>query len=866
MALQMAPDTEALNARVASATTYLDLLPDTGQQYLGLYDDERPQDSRAAALRNHLMVRRNYSALTSGDGACAGCGEKTVLHVIASLTEAYMRPTYHRHADRLEAKATELEHHGVARLEALAARDLKQHELFRKTVAHAVMNLGGENDADTASRMRTHELDDAALIGALTAVMRQEASNRRDVQAIDGRLENGMSVMAMGANTGCNTVYGSTPPNNPHPYPWMNSLFQDGTTISWMLSENFIENHGRRAVIPERLTDALLSDADTVLTEETYFDFTHFSDALMTDDEILEMPKVWCVGGDGGLGDIGFQNLSKVILQNRPNLSVVMLDTQVYSNTGGQNSDSTPMPGGGDMNALGAATQGKLIEKKGVAEILTAGHGSPFVAQISMADEPRFFEAILDGLEYRGTSFFQSFTTCQPEHGVGDNMSTVQATLIRDSRGMPQFVFDPSGGRDVRRGLQPEGQPQPGPGLEGLSPARREAQALVHGGALGRDGGALPPAPHQDLGRAGQGPGPARPPHALPLAERRTRAALPGRTPPGLRAGLRCPTSQMPDGRFLSVSRQLVLFCVERRKAWRMLQSKAGVTNKDYPAHRALLAKLAAGELTRDHVWARGRELLESGGGRPQRLTKLNRFRALARLWVEAADEPRDRDERTATPRAHPLRPRHGARGPGGRRRRRGRGAGDLARGAQLGTVPARTLAFLARLGGPPPGFGHPPPGGDPAPTRDRARRTAPGGDLPHRARRARGGRSRAGPGAVDTGRAVPRGAAAALLRRSAAAQDRRASRAAGRDGPHANQARAEAGARADDPATRRRRADLGRRARALGLAASSDLRDGGDRRDRAGLVGAGGRARHRGRPRHHPALGARGGGTGIGQ
>ena len=42
--------------------------------------------------------------------------------------------------------------------------------------------------------------------------------------------------MMMGASTGCNTVYGSTPPSNPHPYPWMNSLFQDGATISWLLA------------------------------------------------------------------------------------------------------------------------------------------------------------------------------------------------------------------------------------------------------------------------------------------------------------------------------------------------------------------------------------------------------------------------------------------------------------------------------------------------------------------------------------------------------------------------------------------------------------------------------------------------------
>jgi pyruvate/2-oxoacid:ferredoxin oxidoreductase beta subunit len=144
-----------------------------------------------------------------------------------------------------------------------------------------------------------------------------------------------------------------------------------------------------------------------VISAREYYEFTHFTDALMTDQEIVELPKVWVVGGDGGMGDIGYQNMSKVILQNRPNVKALMLDTQVYSNTGGQNSDSTPMLGGGDMNTFGAATQGKNNEKKTVAETFLAGHGSPFVAQVSMANAPKLYRAILDGLEYRGTMFLQ---------------------------------------------------------------------------------------------------------------------------------------------------------------------------------------------------------------------------------------------------------------------------------------------------------------------------------------------------------------------------------------------------------------------------------------------------------------------------
>jgi pyruvate-ferredoxin/flavodoxin oxidoreductase len=296
-------------------------------------------------------------------------------------------------------------------------------------------------------------------------VLRQDAFNHKELQAIDGRRANGMSVMMMGASTGCNTVYGSTPPSNPHPYPWMNSLFQDGATISWLMAESVIVNHARRSVVPERLADALLDRTENVATEADYFTLTHLDDALMTEQEIRELPKVWVIGGDGALGDIGFQNVSKVILQNRPNVKMLMLDTQVYSNTGGQNSDSSTMLGGYDMNQFGVASQGKLIEKKNVAEAFTSGHGSPFVAQVSMANAAKLYKAMLDGLEYRGTAFFQAYTTCQPEHGVGDNMSADQAKLVRDARGMPEFVFNPRRGETSQEAFDLKGNPSHRPRL-----------------------------------------------------------------------------------------------------------------------------------------------------------------------------------------------------------------------------------------------------------------------------------------------------------------------------------------------------------------------------------------------------------------
>ena len=223
----------------------------------------------------------------------------------------------------------------------------------------------------------------------------------------------------------------------------------------------------------------------------------------MTDQEIVELPKVWVVGGDGGMGDIGYQNMSKVILQNRPNVKALMLDTQVYSNTGGQNSDSTPMLGGNDMNVFGTATQGKNTEKKTVAETFLAGHGSPFVAQVSMANAPKLYRAILDGLEYRGTMFLQCFTTCQPEHGVADDMALHQAQRVRDSRGAPEFVFNPRLGETYQEALDIKGNPSIDlDWYETKSKSTGETHAL-HGGALVHDRSALPQPPEED--QAGSG-------------------------------------------------------------------------------------------------------------------------------------------------------------------------------------------------------------------------------------------------------------------------------------------------------------------------------------------------------------------------
>lgn len=618
-ALTMVEETEEINADMHTAFNFLQMLPDTPRRYLGLYDPGSPEDSKAAVLQYHLMQQSKYHSLVSGDGACAGCGEKTILHLLATLTEAYMRPIFHAKAERLAEKSRRLRVEGLAKLDSFEKTSPEKYEIFRRTVCHTLMGLGGEHLADTKrnieAKFRGSNRD---LIHAIAAVMETDSFNHKRLRTIQDMPAKGMSVMGMTVNTGCSTVYGSTPPSNPHPYPWMNSLFQDGTTIGWLVAESFILNHARRSVIPERLCNAILSDftdPNTPVTEDDYFIYTHFRDNEMTDMEVRELPKVWAVGGDGGMGDIGYQNLSKTILQNRPNFKALMLDTQVYSNTGGQNSDSSVMPGGFDMNQFGKASQGKLTERKEVAAGMTSGHGSAFVAQVSMANSANLMKTMLDALEYRGAAYLQTYTTCQPEHGVGDSESTVQAQRARDSRGMIEFVYNPALGEDEKTCLSLKGNPNMGGDwyLKAHRPSNSTYQYTVAHWGLTE-------------GRFRQHVKTKVPENYKETCEflddlllRVTQQDVVWRRifDPNSRAYVP-PYNvyayyESPDGTLkpFLMSRQMAIFCVERRKNWRILQSRAGIQNPDYLAQRNLLAKHDKGEITTEDLKKKTRELFE---------------------------------------------------------------------------------------------------------------------------------------------------------------------------------------------------------------------------------------------------------------
>jgi pyruvate/2-oxoacid:ferredoxin oxidoreductase beta subunit len=155
--------------------------------------------------------------------------------------------------------------------------------------------------------------------------------------------------------------------------------------------------------------------------------------------------------------DIGFQALSR-LLASGINVKVFVLDTQVYSNTGGQASTSSYTGQNTKMSGHGKTIAGKQERRKEIAQIAMM-HPRTFVAQTTCAHINHFYRAVIDALEFDGPAIVCCYTTCQPEHGVGDNMATDQARLAVDTRAFPLLVYDPRKGGTIRERLSLQGNP-----------------------------------------------------------------------------------------------------------------------------------------------------------------------------------------------------------------------------------------------------------------------------------------------------------------------------------------------------------------------------------------------------------------------
>ncbi len=226
--------------------------------------------------------------------------------------------------------------------------------------------------------------------------------------------QNGRDNIGIVNSTGCTTVYGSTYPYNPWMVSWTNSLFENGPTDAMGVRARW--------------------------------------DQLGWDGK-----RLWVLGGDGAMLDIGFGALSRMLASGM-DIKVLVLDTQVYSNTGGQSSTSTYTGQGTKMSPFGKAEMGKSERRKEIAQIAMM-HPNVFVASTTAAHANHFYRAVLDANTFPGPAVLSVYTTCQPEHGVGDNESMQRARAAVDSRAFPLLIYDPRKGDTLRQRLSLQGNP-----------------------------------------------------------------------------------------------------------------------------------------------------------------------------------------------------------------------------------------------------------------------------------------------------------------------------------------------------------------------------------------------------------------------
>ena len=139
-------------------------------------------------------------------------------------------------------------------------------------------------------------------------------------------------------------------------------------------------------------------------------------------------------------------------------INVLVLDTQVYSNTGGQASTSSYMGQNTKMSVHGSAVPGKTERRKELGQICMM-HPDTFVAQTICSLPNHFYRAIAAANEFDGPAVINVFTTCQPEHGVGDHLAGHQAKLAMESRAFPIFIYDPRNGERIKERLDLKGNP-----------------------------------------------------------------------------------------------------------------------------------------------------------------------------------------------------------------------------------------------------------------------------------------------------------------------------------------------------------------------------------------------------------------------
>ncbi|MFN2103469.1 MAG: pyruvate:ferredoxin (flavodoxin) oxidoreductase [Candidatus Promineifilaceae bacterium] len=274
--------------------------------------------------------------------------------------------------------------------------------------------------------------------------------------------------------TGCSSIYGGNLPTTPYAQnadgrgpAWSNSLFEDNAEFGMgmrvaldqrmdaavnlmrdmrsligdeladsvlyadqITEKDIKEQRGRIAALKERIGELLQDDSDEVAL------FHHALRNLLSMSDVLVRKSVWIVGGDGWAYDIGYGGLDHVLASGR-NVNVLVMDTEVYSNTGGQMSKATPRAAVAKF-----AAAGKPLPKKDLG-LLSMSYGNIYVARVAFgANDRQTVQAFLEAEAYDGPSLIIAYSHCIA-HGYDLLYGLEQQTAAVQSGYWPLFRYNP---------------------------------------------------------------------------------------------------------------------------------------------------------------------------------------------------------------------------------------------------------------------------------------------------------------------------------------------------------------------------------------------------------------------------------------
>jgi len=248
--------------------------------------------------------------------------------------------------------------------------------------------------------------------------------------------------------TGCSSIWGASAPSMPYCKDengrgpsWANSLFEDNAEYGLGMAIGVRQIREKIALnmeslmalkVPAGLNDALKAwveninegDVSRELSDKVLAEIANaklsgaakaLADDIIAKKDFLVKKSVWCVGGDGWAYDIGYGGLDHVIASGE-DVNILVFDTEVYSNTGGQASKSTPTAAIAKF-----AASGKKIKKKDLG-MMAMSYGYVYVAQVGMgSDYNQFMKAVKEAESYKGPSIIICYSPCVA-HGLRKGM------------------------------------------------------------------------------------------------------------------------------------------------------------------------------------------------------------------------------------------------------------------------------------------------------------------------------------------------------------------------------------------------------------------------------------------------------------